>query len=247
MKRALAEAAAKLRDAEKVIVLSGAGASVESGIPDFRSAGGLWARFPPEEYATIEGFRADPRKVWNLWRELGAMMEDVRPNPGHLALADLERQGRLEAVITQNIDNLHQEAGNAKVIEYHGNARRLQCLQCHARRPLVIAEIQDSVPECQCGAVMKPDVVLFGENIPRHALFESEILAHACDAIIIVGTSAQVFPAAGIPYTAKENGAYVIECNLEATDFTRTITDAYLEGPAGTTLPELAAALANAG
>jgi NAD-dependent deacetylase len=237
------EAAERLRTARKAIALTGAGASVESGIPDFRSAGGLWEVYPPEEYATILSFIRDPVKVWSLWFALGDMMKNVTPNPGHFALAELEKRGHLHAIVTQNIDNLHQAAGNSKVIEYHGNAQRLYCLHCGTRRPLDLAGLNGRAPECECEEVMKPDVVLFGESIPKHALYESEILAQTCDVIIVVGTSAQVFPAAGIPYTAKENGAYVIECNVEPTDFTETVTDTFLRGPAGQTLPRLVAQL----
>lgn len=233
------EASRRLTEGKRVIALTGAGASVESGIPDFRSEGGIWSKYPPYEYATIDAFVRNPEKVWSLWFDLGAMMEGVKPNPGHYALAELERLGHLHAVITQNIDNLHQEAGSTNVIEYHGNTKRIVCLRCHTERPLDIAKEQRPGPRCACGEFMKPDVVLFGEAIPHRALLESEALAQSCDVILIVGTSAQVFPAAGLPFTAKDAGAYVIECNVEPTEFTRTITDAFLRGPSGETLPRL--------
>ena len=241
------EAAARLRTARKAIALTGAGASVESGIPDFRSPGGLWTKYPPEEYATIEAFQADPDKVWGLWYDLGQMLLGVQPNPGHEALAEMEALGRLQAVITQNIDNLHQQAGNETVIEYHGNAQRFVCTHCRRRTPLEVEGLRPEVcprcDACNTGAVLKPDVVLFGEAIPTKALFDGEVWAHTADVVIVVGTSAQVFPAAGIPYTAKEHGAYIIECNIEPTEFTHHITDAFLQGPCGQTLPRLLAAL----
>jgi NAD-dependent deacetylase len=239
MNTSLEEAAKAIRSAKSVIAVTGAGVSVESGIPDFRSAGGLWTKYPPEEFATLDAFERDPSRLWKLWLELGEMLQGVQPNPAHFALAELEKLGWLHGIITQNIDNLHQIAGNTKVIEYHGNAQRLHCLACHKRTPLKLEELGGKAPVCTCGAVMKPDVVLFGEMIPKHALFESEALAQNADVVIIVGTSATVYPAAGLPFTAKQHGAYIIECNLDSTDFTARITDTFLQGTAGTTLPEL--------
>lgn len=233
------EAARRITAADCAIAITGAGASVESGIPDFRSEGGLWAKYPPGEYATIDAFVRDPEKVWKLWFDLGEMLSGVKPNPGHYALAELEQMGHLNAVITQNIDNLHQEAGSANVIEYHGNTKRLVCLRCHESHPLDLRTISRPGPRCMCGEYLKPDVVFFGEPIPHRALIEAETLAQRCEVVIIVGTSAQVYPAAGIPYTAKDNGAFIIECNVRPTDFTRTITDIFLEGPCGETLPRL--------
>jgi NAD-dependent deacetylase len=238
---ALESAAQAVCDASSVVAVTGAGISVESGIPDFRSADGLWSKYPPDEYATIEAFHENPDKVWEMWFDLAEMLGGVQPNPAHKALAELERRGQLQAVITQNIDNLHQTAGNHKVIEYHGNAEWIFCEACHRRRPLGLTHRAHGAPRCECGGIMKPDVVFFGEVIPPRALLESEALAQTCDVIIVVGTSAKVYPAAGIPFTAKEFGAFVIECNTEETEFTSTITDAFLQGPAGTTLPELVA------
>lgn len=235
-----AEAADRIRNAQRVIAVTGAGASVESGIPDFRSPGGLWTKYPPFEYATIEAFHEDPDKVWGMFYELGETLMQAEPNPAHYALARLEEKGFLQAVITQNIDALHQRAGSNTVIEYHGNADILVCSACFRRRRMDISHRDHGAPRCECGGYMKPNVVLFGEIIPPQALLQSETLARTCDALIIVGTSAQVYPAAGLPYTAKDGGAYIIECNVQPTDFTRTITDAFLQGPAGETLPRLA-------
>lgn len=234
------DAARRIARGKQVIALTGAGVSVESGIPDFRSENGLWTKYPPQEYATIDAFVEDPVKVWGFWFALANMMMGVRPNAGHDALAELERLGHLQAVITQNIDNLHQEAGNSNVIEYHGNTKRVVCLRCHRHRPFDLAHEQRPGPLCEeCQELMKPDVVLFGEAIPHRALIESERLAQHCDVILVAGTSAQVYPAAGIPYTAKDCGAFVIECNVRPTEFTRSITDVYLQGPSGETLPRL--------
>ncbi len=234
-------AAHALRNARNPLAVTGAGISVESGIPAFRGEAGIWARYPIEEYAVLDAFLANPEKVWKFWYELGGMLGECKPNPGHYALAQLEKMGMCRAVVTQNIDNLHEEAGSTWVIEYHGNSRRMVCMDCGDCVPLDLSAKPPGggVPRCRCGGLMKPDVILFGEMIPPDALVESERLARTCDAMIIVGTSAQVYPAAQLPYTAKQNGAFIIEANTEKTDFTRTITDAFLEGPAGETLPEL--------
>jgi len=234
------EAAAQaIQQSANVIAVTGAGASTESGIADFRSPGGIWERYPAHEYATLDAFLDDPDKVWTLWYELGEALREAKPNAGHYALAKLEELGHLKAVITQNIDNLHFEAGNTAVIEYHGNADRLMCPACHRRRDMDFAHRALGAPRCECGGYMKPDVVLFGELIPPQALLNSQTLAQTCAVLIIVGTSAQVYPAASLPFTAKQHGAFIVECNLQETDFTHSITDAFLQGPAGETLPKL--------
>jgi NAD-dependent deacetylase len=229
-----------------MVALTGAGVSVESGIPDFRSAGGLWERFDPAEYATIEAFRAAPEKVWAMLRELDAVLERARPNPAHLALARLEQAGVVSAVITQNIDNLHQDAGSTHVVEFHGNGRRLVCLDCEhrldqreARQHLDAA----GVPRCpRCSSILKPDVVLFGEPIPERALTASYELASRCGVMLVAGTSATVMPAAAMPLLARRYGAALIEVNLEATELTPSV-DIALRGAAGEVLPALAEAV----
>ena len=238
-----AAAAEVLRSAGHAFALTGAGISVESGIPDFRSAGGIWAKYPPEQYATIDAFMHAPARVWAMWRELGAQLAGAAPNAAHQALARMEEIGALEAVVTQNIDNLHERAGSRRVIEYHGNAGRLVCLTCHRRSPLDTATLPPGAPRCACGGLLKPDVVLFGELIPTHALYDAEALAQRAACVLIVGTSAQVYPAAGLPITAKRRGAVIIECNLEPTDFTGSVTDIFLQGPATETLSDLLAAI----
>jgi len=243
MKDVIQHAAAAVARGDYVIAVTGAGISVESGIPDFRSPGGIWETYPPDEYATVEAFMADPDRVWNMWYDLGAMLGEVSPNGGHRALTELQELGRLRAVITQNIDNLHQEAGCAAVIEYHGNARQMRCLRCDGTEALDVLRRTLKAPRCGCGGLMKPDVVLFGDLIPEEAAAAADYAARSADVVIIVGTSAMVYPAAQIPATAKGHGAFVIECNLEPTDFTARITDAFLQGPAGTTLPALAEAV----
>lgn len=241
--QAIQRAAEAIRNGKCVIASTGAGISTESGIPDFRSADGIWAKYPPEEYATIDAFLHDPAKVWALWYELGDQFRDCKPNPAHTALAELEAGGRLHAIITQNVDNLHQESGSKRVIEYHGNSQALRCLDCDTVTPFDLGAERPDIPRCGCGGLLKPDVIMFGENIPPKVMLQAEGYARTADVVIIVGTSAQVFPAAQLPTTAKRNGAFVIESNRERTDFTETITDAFLEGRAGEMLPLLARAV----
>ena len=234
------QAAQAIANAKNVVAVTGAGVSEESGIPTFRGDHGIWVKYPIEEYGTIDAYRSDANKVWAFWCELSELVKDCKPNPAHYAMAELETLGRMNTVITQNVDNLHQEAGSQSVIEYHGNARKLVCLECRQRTPFDLDNRTALAPKCRvCSGVLKPDVIMFGENIPRHALFEAAARAQKCDVMIVVGTSAQVFPVAELPFTAKEQGAYIIECNTEPTDFTRLVTDAFLQGPAGETLPEL--------
>lgn len=245
MDAAIEKAARALHAARKGVALTGAGVSVESGIPDFRSPGGLWTKYPPEQYATIDAYRANPDKVWKLWHELAEQLESTQPNPGHHALAALEKLGFLDAVITQNVDNLHQRAGSHNVIEYHGNVTDLVCLECGRRAPLMRGLSKEHAPRCDCapGALMKPAIVFFGEMIPAEAASQAELLAYRCKVMLIVGTSATVYPCAGLPFAAKQHGATVIECNLEPTEFTGRITDVFLQGASGKILPLLVEAV----
>ena len=237
------KAAQIIKNSKNLIALTGAGHSVESGIPDFRSPGGLWDQFDPMEYAHIDAFRRDPEKIWNMLFALKGITDNAQPNPAHLALAKLEELGYLKAIITQNIDNLHQAAGSKKVIEFHGNASRLECLDCgkdYDKEEIEMTDNPPSPPRCKnCSSILKPSVIFFGEMIPPGALQESMYLSGIADAVMVIGTSAVVHPAAGIPYTAKRNGASVIEMNLETTALTSSITDVYIQGLIGTTLPTL--------
>lgn len=238
------QAAEILKDAKTVICLTGAGISVESGIPDFRGAGGLWAKYDPMEYAHIDAFRRNPGKIWKMVFELMEITMNALPNPAHLSLAELEKRSMLRSIITQNIDNLHQAAGSRNVIEFHGNASRLDCLNCGQSYGASEFDLNGSPPLCRdCSAVLKPSVVFFGEAIPMRALAESERLSNLADAILVIGTSAVVYPASSIPFIVKSNGGRVIEMNLESTGLTHSITDVFIQGPAGKTLPELVARL----
>ena len=200
-------------------------------------------RLPAEvsaEMALPSYLHRNPAMVWEMIFALRGITDKAEPNPGHRALARLEELGLLKAVITQNIDNLHQAAGNRKVIEFHGNAKRLECLNCGADYAADEIKITDSPPACRkCDFILKPSFIFFGEMIPPQALRESQELASVSDAILVIGTSAVVQPASLLPHAAKQNGATVIEMNLEETGLTSSITDIFLQGSIGTTLPKL--------
>lgn len=234
-----------IRKAKHVIALTGAGISTESGIPDFRSAGGLWEKYNPAEYATIEAFHSNPGKVWRMLFDMVDITLNARYNAGHAALAELEKMNILRCIITQNIDNLHQEAGSVNVIEYHGNVSRLECIHCGADYGKnefdVVTLIQNKIPPVckKCSEILKPTVILFGEMIPEEATVSSLETARKADVVLVVGTSAVVYPAANIPLIAKQNRAVIIEFNMERTTLTEHATDIFIHGMAGRTLPGL--------
>jgi NAD-dependent deacetylase len=238
MEDLIKEAARIVCSSSLTLALTGAGISVESGIPDFRGAGGLWAKYDPAEYATIHAFRNDPEKIWKMLREMDALVLQAKPNKAHIGLGELERMGFLHCVITQNVDNLHQAGGASHVIEYHGNASTLSCLWCGKKVP---AEEKrgEATPRCACGMILKPDVVFFGEAIPPDAMNRSFELATSAQALLVVGTSAVVSPANTIPVVAKRNGAKIIEVNKESTHLTHTLTDIFLQGSSGEIIPAL--------
>jgi NAD-dependent deacetylase len=234
-----------IRQSRRAVALTGAGISVESGIPDFRSPGGLWERFDPKEYAHIRAFRTNPAKVWLLLKEMDETIRRARPNPAHVALAELETRGHLLGVITQNVDNLHQAAGSRRVVEYHGNAHRFVCDTCRKQHPRETLDFSQTPLYCYCGGLIRPDVVFFGEPIPPAAQAEAGELAQTCDLMLISGTSGEVAPANYLPHLAKDRGALIIENNLEPTRLTRTVTDHFLPGPAGEMLPLVVKELGN--
>jgi NAD-dependent deacetylase len=220
------------------IALTGAGISVDSGIPPFRGSGGLWEKYDPNEYVSIGGFSRNPEKVWNLYLELGATLLEAKPNPGHIALAELEEMSYLNGVITQNIDGFHQKAGSRRVVEYHGGGDRAVCLRCHKSFPLNEDKLKEIPPKCDCGQILKPDIVFYGEQIPRAAILESQELIEESNFIIVVGTSATVVPASQIPVMVKRLGGKIIEINVEPTPLT-DIADVSLFGSSSEKLPEL--------
>jgi NAD-dependent deacetylase len=228
-----------LKKTRKAVALTGAGISVESGIPAFRGSQGLWDRYDPMEYAHIEAFLANPGKVWRMLVELGALVESAKPNPAHLALAQLEEMGHLKAIITQNIDALHQQAGNREVIEFHGNGQRLICLTCGRTYTTATLDLTRLPPRCACRGLIKPDVVFFGEPIPIEASQRAFQLSQDCDVMLVVGTSAVVAPASNLPFVAKQHGAVIVEVNLERTHLSQTISDFVLEASASQALTAL--------
>ncbi|MBW1818907.1 MAG: NAD-dependent deacylase [Deltaproteobacteria bacterium] len=238
MKEGIEQAARIILDSKLTLALTGAGISVESGIPDFRSAGGLWSKFDPMEYASIEAFRANPEKVWEMLREMEHVVGRAEPNAAHFGLGELEKMGRLQYVITQNVDNLHQRGGSSNVIEYHGNASTLSCLSC-GNQYESDKKKDDYPPRCRCEGILKPDVVFFGEAIPQDAMNRSFQLASSAEALLVIGTSAVVSPVNTIPSITKNNGAKIIEINKERTHLTDTITDVFLEGGAGDIVSQL--------
>jgi NAD-dependent deacetylase len=209
-----AQLAHLIRESSCTVALTGAGISVPSGIPDFRTPGkGLWEKVDPMEVAHIDAFRRDPAKFWGFYRPRFQMLGDIEPNPAHEALAELERRGLLEAVITQNVDMLHVKAGSERVIEVHGSIRSSSCPECGGSFALTQVEHmfgEDGVPECpNCVAPLKPDVVLFGEMLPADAMAEAESLANRAELMLCVGSSLEVFPVAGLPSVTLGRGGRV--------------------------------------
>lgn len=224
-----------------VISLTGAGISVESGIPPFRGQGSLWEKFDPMEFAHIRSFMKDPEKVWRVFLSgMKDMLDTSKPNDAHLGLVSLERLGRMSTVITQNIDGLHQMAGSGDVIEFHGNFAFQRCLDCDARISSKDIDLAQMPPRCECGGIYRPDCVFFGEMIPEESLARSRELAVACDVMLVVGTSAVVQPAAMIPVIAREQGAVIIEINPEPTPLTLHTSTHFLKGQAGRIMTLLA-------
>jgi NAD-dependent deacetylase len=229
--------------AKNAVALTGAGVSTESGIPDFRSPGGLWSRIDPGEFS-IDRFLQNPARFWRLHLDLKTSgqfdMARADPNAAHYALARMEQLGMLKCLITQNVDNLHQRSGSVEVVEFHGNLLRAVCLKCRALEPIDQAEArvlagEQEIPRClKCGGLLKPDAVFFGEAIPTRALMISQIQCEKCDVLLVVGTSLQVFPAAQIPITVKMKypAATVIEINMEPSALQDKVTDILALGSA---------------
>lgn len=231
------EVAALMAGQRRCVALTGAGISAESGIPTFRSKGGLWEKYDPMEFASLEAFRRDPTKYWSLRGEFIRNYDQYQPNEAHLALTELERMGIVQAVITQNIDNLHKKAGSKNVIEIHGNIMEILCLACG--REYKAPNVPEGMPpRCSCGGILKPNTVLFGEELPVDVFMKARAVSAACGIMLLVGTSAVVQPAASLPCLAKQNGAKIIEVNIE-----RSFPDAdyCITEKAGTALPEIVA------
>jgi NAD-dependent deacetylase len=234
-----------LRSARPCVVLTGAGVSTESGIPDFRSPTGIWAQYDPMEYATIEAFENDPEKVWSFYALRYRALTEAQPNAAHLALAKLERRGIVSALITQNIDLLHERAGSRDVIEVHGSIRECVCLACGARYGLeeVIRMLDGAaVPRCTCGAVVKPGVVMFGELLEPAAIDRAFALAREAKLLLVVGSTLEVQPVAGLPWETVTAGGDVAIVNLGPTAFDQRAT-LKIDGKAGEVLRAVVEAL----
>lgn len=230
---------ALLQSAESICVLTGAGISAESGVPTFRGEEGLWKKFRPEELANFDAFIRNPKLVWEWYRYRRKLIHEVKPNPGHHALVDLERVARDFTLVTQNIDNLHRRAGSKSVVELHGNIERAYCIECGEAAAGTEMENLSGVPKCRmCNGIVRPDVVWFGENLPVEAFSKAEAAARRCELFFSIGTSAVVYPAASLPFTALNSGAYVVEINRESTDLSSRANET-LFGNAGEILPDL--------
>ena len=240
------EAAGLILNAKRVVVFTGAGISTESGIPDFRSPGGIWSRFDPDDF-TYQKFIRDPearRKQWQMLGE-GLLTTDAKPNPAHYAIAELDRLGRLDCVITQNVDNLHQKAGvpDDKVFELHGNMQWAVCLSCGRRYSFeqIKARLDkgEEIPDCEdCHGLLKPDAVFFGEQLPQKVLQEATRRSYDCDLFIVIGSTLVVYPAAYMPGYATQAGARLVIINLSSTPMDREAA-VLIRARAGEAMPRI--------
>jgi NAD-dependent deacetylase len=243
----------------KIVALTGAGVSEESGVPTFRGDSGIWKRYNPAIFANSPGlittYLTRPHRVSEFVVDIYSTIIDARPNPGHFALRKLEEAGLLMAVITQNIDNLHQEAGSRSVIELHGNIFKYRCMRCRRREKIEkeeIIKVIDYIKEhrgsrlalkrllrrCKCGGIERPDVVLFGESLPEEEVRKARLELDDCKLLLLIGTSGVVYPAAYLPYYAKEHGAKIIEIGPKKTSLS-WLSDFFIQGRAGERLPEI--------
>ncbi len=235
MDHKIIQAADLIRNSKYTVAFTGAGISVESGIPPFRGEGGLWNEYDPI-ILDLNYFTQKPEESWPaIMRLFFDFFGAAKPNVAHLALAELEKHSILKSIITQNIDNLHQEAGSETVFEFHGNTQQFICLDCgqlYQRKDLILSP---KVPYClrpACNGLLKPDFIFFGEGIPSEAYEASIDAANHADVMIVIGTTGEIMPASQIPYLAKQNGSKIIEINIEESSFTNRITDVFLKGNA---------------
>ena len=251
MDDALRRATEILAECERLVVLSGAGISTESGIPDFRSPGGIWDKYDPAEF-TYQNFVANPahrRRYWQMGREIFPVIAQAEPNAAHRAVAALEQRGKVRAVVTQNIDGLHQKAGSSpeRVIEIHGTALEVVCLSCEDRQPRDIVQERvaagEEDPRCRlCGGLLKPATISFGQAMPERETAAAFEHAERCDAMLVIGSSLVVYPAAYLPKRAVERGARLVILNLQPTPYD-DVAEAVLRGRAGETMTRLLAGI----
>ena len=240
MNEKIKEAARIIKKSRFTTAFTGAGVSVESGIPSFRGSGGLWEKYDPK-VLDLQYFLHDPAQSWIVIKEIFYdFFGTAKPNTAHLILARMEKEGMLGRTITQNIDNLHQEAGSTIVSEFHGNSKRLRCTQCHRTYRLGQISLEHCPPTCrECGGIIKPDFVFFGEAIPQLPLKEAYDAASLSDVFLIIGTTGEVMPANQIPGIAKGFGATIIEVNPEPSNYTDRVTDIFLQGKATEVMQQL--------
>jgi NAD-dependent deacetylase len=236
----------QIKHARRAVAFTGAGISAESGLGTFRGRDGLWSKYDPTEVASIESFKRDPRKFWEFAREIGWIFLTAKPNAAHTALAELEAMKRLDSVITQNVDGLHQRAGSKHVLEIHGNVGRMICTRCSATcaTEKIVDRIEhQDVPRCdRCGGPLKPDIILFGEPLPEKAFGQALKKVRSSDLLLAVGTSLEVYPAATLAEIAKKGGAKVVSIDSERTAWDG-LCDYKLSGPAGEILPRIVQAI----
>ena len=241
---ALEAAAGLFRRARRVVVLTGAGISTPSGIPDFRSEGsGLWSRDEPMEIASLNTFRTTPEKFFNWFRPLASQIFQAQPNPAHVALAEFEQAGHPKTIVTQNIDGLHQKAGSSHVVEMHGTLHTLSCTQCYCQFPaekFLQPFIQNGIiPRCiNCNGILKPDVILFGEQLPQLAWQAAQRATRQCDLMLVAGSSLEVLPVAGLPLQAIDHGAHLIVLNNTDT-YVNSRADIVITDNVATIIPEI--------
>lgn len=238
MAAGIAEAASRIAAAERMLVLTGAGVSAESGVPTFRGPEGLWRQFRPEELATPEAFARDPRLVWEWYAWRRERIAPLQPNAAHRAIAALEARVPVFLLATQNVDRLHQAAGSRRIAELHGSLWVVRCVACGREEEDRRVPLPELPPRCGCGGLLRPGVVWFGESLPAEAVEAAFAAGQAADVVLVVGTSSVVYPAAAIAPIARQRGAFVVEVNPEATPLTR-LADAALQGPAAEIVPRL--------
>ena len=237
-KSALESLSKRISSNSYIVFLTGAGVSAESGVPTFRSDDGLWEKFKPEELANFDSFMKNAALVQAWYQHRAEIVNNVKPNLGHMVMADMESKVATCVVITQNVDNLHQRAGSREVIELHGNILRNYCIDCGIQFDGDLCIENSETTLCKCGGLVRPDVVWFGEMLPAHSFQMAEKHARKCDLFISVGTSGVVYPAAGLPGLAKSSGAFLVEINTEMTDLS-SLMDVTFQGKSGEILPRL--------
>jgi NAD-dependent deacetylase len=232
-----------IRSNQPCVALTGAGTSTESGIPDFRGASGIWAQYDPYEVASIDGFRRDPERVWEFYGRRLSVLGDAKPNAAHVALARLEREGWIRGLITQNVDRLHEYAGSLDALEVHGSLRTASCPSCGRLEPMEAVAERLPVPRClDCAAVLKPDVVMFGEELPAAKIDRATELAEAAALLLVVGSSLEVWPVAGLPQATLGNGGLLAIVNREPTVYD-VLAELVIHASAGDVLASVASTL----